>query len=174
MKNNKLARAFTVFLLLGFMSGCETINFEKEKKDPAYVMTINEIVKNPRTKELEKEVPTFGGKTIWVNTNAFLHSRNVQEIDIIPSAQKKGFYDLQLRLDYHGKNIWMQLSVNNAYTEVGFLIDGVFYRPVMPDRISTEADDIVYLKGPFDPVTAKALKDNATLNYRYFNGEPRD
>ena len=68
----------------------------------------------------------------------------------------------------------MQLSVNYAYTELAFLIDGVFYRTVMPDRISTENEDLVYLRGPFDPVTAKALKNNATLNHKYFNGEPKD
>jgi hypothetical protein len=174
MKGNRIVKVFTAFLLLGFLGGCETIDLEKSKKDPEYVITINEIVKQPRTKVLEKEVPTFSGKTICVNTNAYLHSRNIQDIEIIPSASKKGFYDLQLRLDYHGKNIWMQLSVNHAYTEVAFLIDGVFYRPIMPDRITTEEDDLVYLRGPFDPVTAKSLKENATLNYRFFNGEPRE
>ena len=174
MKKNKMVNAFTLFLLLGFLCGCETIDFEKTKKDPSYVLTINEIVKRPRAKELEKEVPTYGGKTICVNTNAFLHSRNVQEIEIIPSAQKKGFYDLELKLDYHGKNVWMQLSVNHAYTELAFLIDGVFYRAIMPDRISSEEEDLVYLRGPFDPVTAKSLKDNAAANYKYFNGEPKE
>ncbi|MFA6567142.1 MAG: hypothetical protein WCS96_02925 [Victivallales bacterium] len=174
MKRNKLANAFTAFLLLGFFCGCETIDFEKTKKDPAYVLTLNQIVRNPRTKDLEKEVPSFSGKNIFVNTNAFLHSRNIQEIEIIPSAQRKGYYDLELRLDYHGKNVWMQLSVNHAYTELAFLIDGVFYRTVMPDRISSEEEDIVYLRGPFDPVIAKSLKENAPLNYKYFNGEPKN
>ena len=174
MKRNRLAGAVAASLLLGFICGCETIDFEKTKKEPAYVLTINEIVKYPRTDEIEKEVLTFSCKTIYVNTNAFLHSRNVQEIEIIPSAQKKGCYDLELKLDYHGKNVWTQLSVNHAYTQLAFLIDGVFYRTIMPDRISTEEEDVVYLKGPFDPVTAKALKDNAPSNYKYFNGEPKD
>ncbi|MFA6293254.1 MAG: hypothetical protein WC637_15820 [Victivallales bacterium] len=175
MKKNRTANTLTAFLLLGFLFGCETLDTEKAKKDPSYVLTINEIVKQQtRSKEIEKDVPTFGGKTICVNTNAFLHSRNVQEIEIIPSAERKGFYDLELRLDYHGKNIWMQLSVNKAFTKLGFLIDGVYYSSIMPDKISTEDDDIVYLRGPFDPVTAKALKDNARSNYKYFNGEPKE
>jgi hypothetical protein len=174
MRKNKLAHTFTLFLLLGLFCGCETIDFEKTKKDPAFVLTLNEIVKQRRAKELEKEVPSFSGKPICINTNAYLHSRNVQEIEIIPSAQKKGYYDLELKLDYHGKNVWMQLSVNHAYTELAFLIDGVYYRPVMPDKISTEDEYVVYLRGPFDPVTAKALKDNALANYKYFNGEPKD
>ncbi len=175
MKRNRLATAFTAFLLLGFLCGCETLDYEKNKKEPSYVMTINEIVRPPtKSKEIEKEVPSFSGKTIYVNTNAFLHSRNVQGIEIIPSVDRKGYYDLELRLDYHGKNIWMQLSVNKAYTKLAFLIDGVIYSAVMPDKISTEEDDLVYLRGPFDPVTAKSLKENAASNYKYFNGEPKD
>jgi hypothetical protein len=174
MKLNSPINALMAFMLLGMICGCETLDSEKNKKEPSYVLTINEIVKYPRAKEIEKEVPTYSGKTIFVNTNAFLHSRNIQEIEIIPSTEKKGFFDLEFRLDYHGKNIWMQLSVNHAYTEVAFLIDGVFYRAVRPDKISTEEDDLVYLRGPFDPVTAKSLKENAAFNYKYFNGEPKD
>ena len=174
MKRNRFVNTIALSLLLGFLCSCETLNLEKTKKEPSYVLTLNEIVKNQKAKELEKEVPTYSGKTICVNTNAFLHSRNVQEIEIIPSAQKKGFYDLELKLDYHGKNVWMQLSVNHAYTELAFLIDGVFYRPIMPDKISTEDQDLVYLRGPFDPVTAKSLKENAPFNYKFFNGEPKE
>lgn len=175
MKRNSLLTAFTAFLLLVFLCSCETLDIEKNKKDPAYVLTVNAFVRQPtKSKELEKEVTSFSGKTVWINTNAFLHSKNIMDIEIIPSAQKKGFYDLELKLDYHGKNVWMQLSVNHAYTELALLLDGVYYRSVMPDKISSEEDNVVYLRGPFDPVTAKSIKENAASNYKYFNGEPRE
>ncbi len=173
---NKLsitAAAVAISVLLCVL-GCETTDFGKKSKEPVGIMTLNEIVKYPRANQLEKEIPTFSGKTIWVNTNAFLHSRNVMDIDMIPSAQKKGFYDLLLKLDYHGKLAWMQLSVNNAYGEVGFLIDGVFYRSITPDKISSEYEDTVLIRGPFDPVTARSLKDNAQVNYKLYNGDPKD
>ncbi len=174
MRNN----LFTALLLVSaasllYVSGCETLDANK-KEEPSYVLTINELIKFPRAANIEKEVPTYSGKTICVNTNSYLHSRNVMEIDIIPSAQKKGFYDLQLKLDYHGKLAWMQLSVNHAYSEVAFLIDGVYYRSIMPDKISSEYEDSVLVRGPFDPVTAKALKSHSKENYIRYNGEPKD
>lgn len=176
MKRNSVICAFSALMLLVLLCGCETLEGDKSKKEPAYVITINAFAKQPtKSKELEKEVTSFGGgKTVWINTNAFLHSRNIQDIEIIPSAEKKGYYDLELKLDYHGKNVWMQLSVNSLYTELAFLVDGVYYRPIKPDRISTEDEYVVYLRGPFDSVTAKSIKENAASNYKYFNGEPRE
>lgn len=175
MKKSNVFNAFAAFTLLAFMCGCETLEYGKPKKDPAYVLTINAFVRQPtKSKELEKEVPSFSGKTVWINTNAFLHSRNIQDVETIPSVEKKGFYDLELKLDYHGKNVWMQISANHLYSELALLIDGVYYRAIKPDRISTEDEYVVYLRGPFDAVTAKSIKENAASNYKYFNGEPRE
>jgi len=174
MKNRNLLGIVPLLSLFLFICGCETLDSDSKSNEPAYVMTINEIVKHPRANQLEREVPTYSGKTIWINTNAFIHSRNVMEIEMIPSAQKKGFYDLQLKLDYHGKLAWMQLSVNYAYGELGFLIDGVYYRSITPDKIASEYEDSVLVRGPFDPVTARSLKANSLKNYKFYNGEPKD
>ncbi|MFZ2656559.1 MAG: hypothetical protein WAX69_16620 [Victivallales bacterium] len=174
MKNRNLLDTVMLTGVFLFMCGCETLDSDSKSKEPSYVMTINEIVKYPRANSLEKEVPTYSGSTRYINTNPFIHSRNVMEIEMIPSAQKKGFYDLQLKLDYHGKLAWLQLSVNYAYGELGFLIDGVYYRSITPDKIASEYEDSVLLRGPFDPVTAKSLKANSIKNYKFYNGEPKD
>ncbi|HCE45851.1 MAG TPA: hypothetical protein DET40_20085 [Lentisphaeria bacterium] len=173
MKSRNLINIVPVLGLFLFICGCETLDADSKSKEPSYVMTINEIVKYPRANRLEVEVPAYNGNTKWINSNAFLHSRNIKEIEMIPSAQKKGFYDLQLKLDYHGKLAWMQLSVKYAYGDLGFLIDGVYYRSVTPDKMSSEFEDTVLVRGPFDPVTAKSLKANAQKNYRTYNGEPK-
>ncbi|HBC86196.1 MAG TPA: hypothetical protein DCZ94_04495 [Lentisphaeria bacterium] len=174
MKKNRILNWFAPLLLIISLCSCDTTDFGSKKKEPVYVLTLNDIVKYPRAQSIEKEVPTYAGRTIWINTNAYLHSRNIMDIEMIPSAQKKGFYDLQVKLDYHGKLAWLQLSVSHAYGEVGLLVDGVFYRAITPDRIASEYEDTVIIRGQFDPVTAKSLKDNAKLNYRIFNGEPKD
>ena len=173
MKSNNIFSCSLVIMLLTLVAGCE-LDFSGKDQEPSYVMTLNEIVKFPRTQSIEKEVPTYSGKTIWINTHAYLHSRFIMDIEMIPSVEKKGFYDLQLKLDYHGKLAWMQLSVGHVYKEVGFLVDGVYYRSIIPDKISSEYEDTVMIRGPFDPVTAKSLKANAKSNYKLFNGEPKE
>jgi hypothetical protein len=174
MKNRNLLDAVLLMSIFLFICGCETIDADSKSKEPSYVLTINEVVKYPRANQLEREVQSYSGTNKWVNTNPFLHSKNIMEIEMIPSAQKKGYYDLQMKLDYHGKLSWMQLSVNYAYGELGLLIDGVYYRSISPDKLASEYEDSVLVRGPFDPVTAKSLKVNSLKNYRYYNGEPKD
>ena len=153
-------------------ASCESL--DSKSKEPKYMITINEIVKYPRAKEIEKEIPTFAGRTVWININQFIHSSNIKEIELIPCKNKPGFYDLKCRLDYHGKLVWMQLSVMYASSELAFVIDGVYYRSITPDKVTSHDDEFITIKGPFDSVTANSLKENAKLNYKYFGGDEDD
>lgn len=161
--------------ILAFAAGCETwdevMSGETKVQDddkPKYVMSVHEIVKYPRGTMIEKEVQSFGGRNVWVNINPFIHSRNIPKVEILPSKEKDGFYDLQLTLDRRGRLLWTQLSVEFNKTDVALLIDGVFYRTFQPEQLDDEEDMVVVIKGPFDPVTAKCIEKYAAKNYKYF------
>ncbi len=166
MKKNKLI-LFVGLGLISFFFGCEV--FEVASYKPVYVITVNEIVKYPRAKRLEREISTITGDKIWINTNYYIHSSTIQAIDIVPSKDKTGYYDLKLKLDYHGKLVWMQLSAEYLNKQLAFIIDGVCYKLIQPEKIITEEENVVLVKGPFEKVIAEALMEHSMKNYKYFH-----
>jgi len=150
--------------------GCETLNPKKPEK----IITVHEIVRYPRgMKELERQVPTFSGQTIWINTNPFLHSKSIKAIEPVPRPEDPEFYDLKIELDRHGALVWMQLSVGLARQSLAFVIDGVYYRSFRIDEHFSENDRTVIVKGPFDKATAESLKRTAKNNYSFYNQDDK-
>ena len=141
---------------------------KEEKPDPNYIVTINSIVKYPRAKELEKEIDTFTGRKIWINTNSFIHSKSIEEVKLIPRDAKGNFYDLELKLSNHGKLIWMQLSNAFAYKKLAFVVESIFYRSFTPKPMK-DGDEWAFIEGPFDKYTAEQIKKYAKTNFEYFN-----
>jgi hypothetical protein len=172
---------YLIVLSIGIFTftGCEALKeaFDESElgdssnKDdkPIYVISINRIVRYPRAKRLEKEIKTFSGRSIWINVNPFLHSRNIEEIKLEPIADRPGFYNMSLKLDRQGRIIWIALTEQAKINQYGVLIDGVFYRTFEPRRMSTEEDEWVLLRGPFDQVTAKAVEKYSKTNFEKLN-----
>ncbi len=153
-----------------FIAGCETLeDAMKEKRKARYVLSLHEIIKYPRSKDLERKVTSFDGQEFWINTNQFFHSRHIEKIELIPSKEKEGFYDLNLKLDYNGTLKWMQLSLAFRNKKMALLVDGFFYKLYVPDQLAHEEDEWVVLTGPFDKVTATGIKKYAKKNYLFFN-----
>lgn len=161
------------FALL-FLTGCETFD-DALKPEPTdaekakFVISINEVVEYPRARQLEREIETFNGRTIWINLNTFIHSRDIELVKLIPSKEKDGFFDLSLKLTRKGKVMWISLCEEVKTKKFGVIVDGTFYRMFQPEKLVSEDDEFVTLKGPFDPTTAKAIEKNAPLNYKKFN-----
>jgi hypothetical protein len=152
------------------LGGCESLNPQKPDK----IITVHEIIRYPRgMKELEKQVPTFSGQSIWINANPFLHSKSIKSVELLPNAESPEFFDLKLDLDRHGALVWMQLSVGLTRQSLAFVVDGVYYRSFRIDEHTSEADRVVIIKGPFDKVTAEALKKHAKSNYQYYNQDDK-
>ena len=165
---------FTAMSCLLFAYGCETLEetFEdsiKEEPKTRYVLSFHKVVKYPRAKDLERKIISFDGREFWINTNQFFHSRNIEKVDLIPSKERKGFYDLHLKLDPNGIMKWLQMSVAFRHEELALLIDGHFYKLYKPDQLTDEEDSWVLLNGPFDKVTANGIKKYAKKNYLHFN-----
>ncbi|MBN1864125.1 MAG: hypothetical protein JW808_04430 [Victivallales bacterium] len=142
--------------------------FVSDLPDPQKIITVNNIVKYPRARELEKEVFTVTGMKVWVNTNSFIHSKSIKDIDLVPRDPDGNFYDLKLHLDNHGKLVWMQLSAGHLFDQIALLIDNVFYRTFTPKPMG-EGEDFVIIEGPFDRFNAQEIKKYAKNNYNYFN-----
>ncbi|MDD5596433.1 MAG: hypothetical protein PHV82_00725, partial [Victivallaceae bacterium] len=159
------AAALTVLLI----TGCEILQEAmKPKEQTSYVLSLHQIIQYPRSKELEKKITSFDGREYWINTNQFFHSRNIEKVELIQSKERKGFYDLSLKLDHNGILKWIQLSMHFRGEKLALLIDGNFYKLYVPDQLANEEDEWVLLKGPVYKVTAKGLQKFAHKNYLFF------
>ena len=163
-------------ILASFSLGCETIDFEEMMKPPEdteskpkTVMSVHKIVKYPRALDLEKEIIAFSGRKVWINKNPFLHSRHIQDIQLIPCEGRPNYFNLRLKLDRSGKIMWIALCEQTRINEFGVVVDGIYYRLFKPERIFSEESDWVVLNGPYDKISANSLKDNAKNNYKLLN-----
>ncbi len=157
----------SMFLL---QQGCESM--KKYNHKPQFIVTLNETVKYPRASKLEKEITTISGEKIWININPYLHSNSIKEIELLPIEGKPDYFDLLLHLDYQGKLIWMALSAQFAHKKMAFVIDGVCYKTIKPERITDgedKEDVVVKVSGPFEKSIAEELKELSIPNYEYFH-----
>ena len=74
-----------------------------------YVVHLNAIVKYPRAGELEREINTFDGKTIWINTNQLFSSKNIRDAKAVARPGNPEIFDLQFKVDRFGKLQWQLL-----------------------------------------------------------------
>jgi hypothetical protein len=85
-----------VAALLVAICGCETLDKMKEDNQrvlelskPQYVISVHQIVAHPRANMLEKEAPTFDGRTIWINVNPLIHSQDIKKIELVERKDQK-------------------------------------------------------------------------------------
>ena len=191
MKINFSSANFAVFTKIGAISalliavvlsaGCnkrEWLKMQGKLKKPVNVMMINQIVKYPMAKRIERKISTFSGQEIWINTNSLMHSDMVKKIEIVARDPEGKFYDLKLFLNRKGRLRWLQLSNAFSHDKLGLIIDGVFYRSFTPTSMVGEFDDaektFVIINGPFDKGTAQSLKIHSEDNYLYYNDDDVD
>jgi hypothetical protein len=175
-----LSITFLLTIILG-ISGCkgynelikslEDVNNEDAASSdkPEFVITIHSIVKYPRGTKLERRITGYSGRSIWININPFLHSRNIEDIQLIPDPIHKSFKNIRIKLNRRGRLMWMQLSVEFKNKPLALVIDGMFYRLFTPTLVIDEKQRWVTIKGPIDEVTAKALQKHAKTNYEYYH-----
>ena len=143
------------------------------KYEPKYAMTFHEVVAYPRAESIEKEIVTFDGRKLYINSNFFVSSREVIRAKMIERKDQKDFYDLSLNLSRRGKMRWMAMVVNFRNSEIAIMLDGSYYRSFTPEVITDEDTEWVLVPGPFDPVTAKGIVKYAEKNYDFYNPDSR-
>jgi len=187
LRTMKLLVIFAAFAV----AGCESLNLSWDdilgrdkngnttaesatgKYEPKYAMTFHQVVEYPRAESIEKEVVTFDGKKLYINSNFFVSSREVIRAKMIERKDQKDFYDLSLNLSRRGKMRWMNMVVNFRNSEIAIMLDGMYYRSFTPEVITDEDTEWVLVPGPFDPVTAKGIVKYAEKNYDYYNPDSR-
>lgn len=167
------------FMMLG--SGCDLDKAIQEMEDslnptdPEYVISVHRIIKYRRGEDLEREIDTFSGRTVCVNVNPFLHTRNIKKVDLVPRPNDQGFFDLLLHLDKRGQMLWSSVAIQYRGEKMGLVVDGVFYRAFMPaipnpDDIDEKTGSVtVVLEGPIDQATANSIQKFSEKNYKYYN-----
>lgn len=183
----KLLRYAVMGLLLAFCGGCEM--FEEawnesmnssssgsggswfgEDYKPKYRFGLFAQVKYPRgLRELERQITTFEGKKIWINTNQFLSSAHVQEIRRIPRADIEKTYDLALKLSDPGVRIWTMLAQQFSEEPLVMMIDDYYQCSFCPQPLPDVDSNWVVIGYPFDEVTAKGMEKYAKKNFQHMN-----
>ena len=157
------------------ISGCDMLEegevdsegFVKDDK-PHFVITINQMVKYPHADKIEREVECFDGNTVWINTNALLHSRNVEKVEMVPMPGNPKYYNLRLKLNNRGKLMWIQASIGFKHSKVALLVDGVCYR-VFNAQEPEDNSDWVTIEGPFHKYLVTGICHYAESNFKMFN-----
>ncbi|MBR4956595.1 MAG: hypothetical protein IKZ31_02450 [Lentisphaeria bacterium] len=178
-----LVLAAAVVLLAG---GCDTVReaweesmntsggrsgdwFSDEYK-PKYLFALYAPVKYPRgLRELERQIVTFEGKRLWINTNQFFSSRHVLEIRKMPRTDVPGAYDLALRLSDSGVRIWTMLAQQFNHEPMIMLIDNYYQCSFNPQPLADVDTNWVVISYPFDEVTAKGMEKYAGKNFKHLN-----
>ena len=175
---------YAAVLLLAFCAGCETFEeawnesmnsssggswFSEEYK-PKYRFGLFAQVQYPRgLRDLERQITTFEGKKLWINTNQFLSSAQVQEIRRIPRADVEKTYDLALKLNDTGVRIWTMLAQQFSQEPLVMLIDEYYQCSFCPRPLPDVDTNWVVISYPFDEVTAKGMEKYAKKNYHHLN-----
>ncbi|MBS1453376.1 hypothetical protein FYJ85_06715 [Victivallaceae bacterium BBE-744-WT-12] len=134
-----------------------------------YVVHLNAIVKYPRAGELEREINTFDGKTIWINTNQLFSSKNIRDAKAVARPGNPEIFDLQFKVDRFGKLQWQLLSGNHNDEPVALVVDGVYFASFYPEPADDDASSWVTLRVGINPVTARGIARNAKKNYTNLN-----
>ncbi len=150
------------------MQSSDFLNPNVFETTPDYVLSIHQVVRYPRSEELEQPVTTFEGKRIYINVHSLIHSRNIEKIEYMLNKKDPQFCDLKLTLDRRGKMLWGNLATMFKGQEVALLVDGMLYRVFKPAQLGEEAEAVI-ITGPFDRNTALNIAKNSEKNYGIFN-----
>ncbi|MDD3119184.1 MAG: hypothetical protein PHQ27_08405 [Victivallales bacterium] len=157
------------------LCGCDVLEVNQVDSDgfvkdgkPHFVLTINHMVKYPHAEKIEREVECFNGNKVWINTNSLLHSRDIEEVQMVPMPGNPQYYNLRLKLAHRGKLMWLQASIGFKHSKVALLVDGVCYR-IFNAQEPDENSDWVTIEGPFHKYLASGIVHYAAANYKMFN-----
>ena len=154
-----------------FLDDPEAFLDGESSKEAKYVVSVHEIVKYRRGSDFEQDVDSFFGKSICVNRNYFLHSKDIMEVEAVRRTDNPDFYDLRLTLSPRGMKLWSAFSVTTRVDrkEMAFLVDGMYYRSFKPAILLDPEAATVTVEGPFDPATVSGILKYARTNYRKWN-----
>lgn len=150
--------------------------FEQEKEFE-YVLSFHRIPDNPEMPDMIAAPVQRAGslEPIVVESNLFCHSRDIDEIKIVPSPTRPNFYGLALHLDKKGRKRWMSMSTAASGQPLAMLVDKEFYKAFTIEKVfNSEYDEWAYVNINLSERVAKKISNAAKKNYKYFNQKPTD
>ncbi|UDQ99215.1 hypothetical protein AAEX28_03805 [Lentisphaerota bacterium WC36G] len=144
---------------------------ERENKKPGFMISLNEIVKERTTEDIEIMIPSYiyRNQTICVNRNAFLAARNIQKIERVPNKKLPKTYDLILYLDQAGMIKYEVLLTTFKGQKIGILVDRRFYRASKIESPLSEKERKILIHGPFGENVSQKIVEKSTINYKFYN-----
>lgn len=181
-KKMKIFSFLAIFALL-FLTGCEefrealqdgAVNYDDPNSEayrPRFVVGVFSVVEYPRASELERELPMPNGRSVWINTNQNLSSKNLRDVRVIPRPGNPDICDLQFRLDRTGKVQWQLLAGTNRSIPVVLVVDSRYAGKFIPELPAEDGkvDNWVTLRVGIDHYTARGIARFAKKNYVYYN-----
>lgn len=184
-----LRRFIIVLLALGIVplfTGCESFieyleeteqseNPNSDNYKPRFAVGVFNIVRYPRALNLERQITSLDGRTVWINTNQGFSSKNLRDARWIARPGNPDVCDLQFKLTRMGKTQWQMLSGGRAGEEVALVIDGRYVGNFIPEIPEDDLNfEWVTLRVGIDHYNAKGVAKFAKNNYIYFNPDSRN
>lgn len=180
---------FLVGFLLFSMTGCEYMKeVFQEAMDPESgksddpnsdnyrmrsVVGVFAIVRYPRASELEREIDTLDGGTIWINTNQLCSSKNIRDARAVSRPGNPDVFDLMFRLDRSGKLQWEIMAGNFLDEPVALVIDDHYRGSFIPSPPKDD-DDWVLVRVGIDATSARNVERTAKANYEHMNPDTQN
>lgn len=118
--------------------------------------------------------PTAGsGELVLLEKMPFCHSRDIDQIKVVPSETRPGFYGLMIHLNEKGRRNWESFSGLTYGTRVALVMDGHFYRAFVVDKtFDSTHEEWAYLDVNLSQRLAQQIADAAERNHRHFSKKP--
>ena len=178
----KLLRILSALALTLTFCGCDLVMEAMDAEnaigsdDPSsdaykarFVLGVFGIVEYPRASQLEREVTTANGESIWINSNQSFSSKHLKDAKVVPRPGNPEICDLKFRFDRAGRSQWEVLAGNHRGEEVVLVVDGRYMAHFIPEPPDENNRNWVTVRVGIDPYTARGIAKNAKKNYTYYN-----
>ena len=134
-----------------------------------FVVGIFAIIEYPRASQLERELKTPSGETIWINRNQYFGSNHIKDARVVARPGNPDICDLKFKMDRPGRIQWEILAGNHRGEEVVLVVDGRFVAAFIPADPDENNRNWVTLRVGIDPYTARGIAKFAKKNYAFYN-----
>lgn len=134
-----------------------------------FVVGVFSIVEYPRASQLEKELTTSSGESIWINKNQYFGSNHIKSAKVVARPGNPDVCDLKFKMDRAGRTQWEVLAGNHRGEEVVLVVDGRHMANFIPEPPDENNRNWVTLRVGIDPYTARGIAKYAKKNYTFYN-----
>ncbi len=154
--------------------GFSKASSKPEEKEYEYVLQFHGIPADPNKPDMTVMPVLQSGNLppMIVEKNLYCHSRDIEEIELVPSPNRKGYYQLVLKLSDRGRKRWFAMSGDMTGKPIAILLDGEYQRYFYVDRTYDGRSNYVVISANFSERLANKIKKAAPKNYRHFNRSP--